>query len=412
MTKKLLLVIFLYPVFFSASAQKSKVAIKRLPISADCKNAIKISSVKKGNYGPTAAPKGFGKLKEITACDKQDIFSFEKEHNSAWYYFVVPEDGDAIVEITSINPKDDYDFMIYKYTDSCFCDNVMLDYLLPVRTNLSRVGKGGVQMTGLAYNALRDHVPVGEGEPFSTSLPVKQGEKYFLAVDNVKPQGEGHIIKLYYLKEISISGAISDDSKQSIKGNVRIENKEGKIISSVPCDENGKYSINAKIKDDEYYTLIYSADSFFTECRQIFITDFSKTNYQQRELQTTLKKLERGKKFQLTGINFAKNSAKLLPTSYSSLNSLCEILKEDTLLNIQIEGHVNNPVNPSNTGADKKLGLDKATSIYDYLLSRGIKKERMAAVSYGSLFMIYSKPSTPEQTEANNRVEIFFLPKK
>lgn len=418
MAKKFLFTFFLSVIFIvtlsggDASAQKPSASPpqKRLPVFADCNRAIKLSSGRKVSYGPTVAPKGFGKLNEIAACDKQDIFTFEKEHNSAWYYFSVPDDGDVIIEITPVNPKNDYDFMLFKYPDSCFCDDVKQGYILPVRTNLSRSGKEGALMTGLSANAEQKYVPVGQGEAFSKSLPVKQGEKYYLALDNVHPKGDGHSVKIYYLKEITISGTLSDENKKSLPSAVRVEDKNEKIISSVFSNADGNYSLNVKIKDDEYYTLIYTSDSCFTECRQIFINDFSKTNYEQKDLKTTLLKLIAGKKYVPGAIIFSKNSSKLLPTSHSSLNALYELMMKNKTMAIQIEGHVNNPLNPTNTGADKKLGQDKANVVYNYLLTKGIEKERMTAISYGSLFMLFPKPSSPEEVAANNRVEIFFLP--
>jgi len=412
MAKKLLFTFFLSLVFIFSSAQKLSAppSQKRVPVFADCKNAIKLSSGRKASYGPTVAPKGFGKVSEITACDKQDIFTFEKEHNSAWYYFIVPDDGDVIIEITLVNPKNDYDFMLFKYPDSCFCDDVKQGYILPVRTNLSRSGKEGALMTGLSADAANSHVPAGADEAFSKSMPVKQGEKYYLALDNVYPKGDGHIVKIYYLKEISLSGTVVSENKKSLIASVRVEDRSGKIISSVWSDTDGSYSFSTKIKDDEFYTLIYTNDSCFTECRHIFINDFSKTNYEQKDLKTTLLKLTAGKKYVPGAISFLKNSSKILPTSHSSLNALCDLLMENKMMAIQIEGHVNNPVFPSNTGADKKLGQDKANAIYNYLISKGIEKERMTAISYGSLFLLYPKPGSPEEVDANNRVEIFFLP--
>lgn len=411
MAKEFSLTLLLSLIIFFSSAQKPSPppSQKTFPVFADCKNAILLSAGRKASYGPTVAPKGFGKVNEIAACDKQDVFVFEKEHNSAWYYFTVPDDGDLIIEIIPVNPKNDYDFMLFKYPDSCFCDDVKQGYILPVRTNLSRSGKEGALMTGLAADAQHAHVPVGQGEAFSKSLPVKEGEKYYLALDNVHPKGDGHTVKIYYLKTIAISGTVSDESKNPEPAAVRVEDKNGQLISSALTDSLGSYSFSAKIKDDEYYTLIYSSDSSFMECRQIAINDFSKTNYEQKDCKTILQKLTRGKKYALGAISFSKNSAKLFSSSYASLNALCRLMKKDTTLAIQIEGHVNNPVNPTNTGADKKLGQDKANAIYNYLLSKGIEKERMTAISYGSLYMLYAKPGTPEEIEANNRVEIFFL---
>jgi outer membrane protein OmpA-like peptidoglycan-associated protein len=381
------------------------------PVAADCNSAIKLSSEKKSTYGPTVAPKGFGKTLDIKACDKQDIFTFEKERNSAWYYFTPPDNGDLILEITSINPKNDYDFMLYKWTDSCFCDNLKQGYLLPVRTNLSHTdNKQGVPITGLSADAENEFIPEGLGEEFSKSLPVKKDEKYYLAIDNVYPKGDGHTIKLYYLKEIIIAGVVSDENNKSVEATVWLEDANEKIISAVKCDRKGKYTLNAKIKENEYYTLLYTSDSTFTECRQVLLNEFAKTNYKQLGLKTTLSKLAKGKKYKLSGISFSKGTTQLVPSSYPALNTLARLLLKSKDLKIQIEGHINNPLVAANTGKDNILGENMAREVYNYLIMKGVANRRMIPVSYGSLYMLYEKPKSIYEIEANNRIEIFFLP--
>lgn len=412
MTKGFIGTILFSLLFFHSFAQKktSASAQKGAPITADCKYAIQLGSTRKVTYGPTIPPKGFGKILDIKACDKQDIFTFEKEHNSAWYYFTAYDDGDVIFEITSVDNKNDYDFMLFKWTDSCFCEDVKYGYLLPSRTNLSRSGKGGVPMTGLSAQTQEEHVSTGEGEPFSRSLPVKKGEKYYFALDNVYPKGDGHFVKIYYLKTITIGGTVMDENKKPVAATVSVEDKNGKLISSTKCNSTGDYLFNAKIVDDEFYTLVYSSDSSFMSCRQIALSDFSKTSYENKELKTTLPKLVRGKKYMLNAISFHEKTTRLQPPSYPSLNSLCKLMQKDTTLIIQIEGHVNNALAPSNSGSDKILGQKKASEIYNYLLSKGIADKRMKATSYGSLYMLYPQPSSSEEIEANNRVEIFIMP--
>jgi outer membrane protein OmpA-like peptidoglycan-associated protein len=408
-TATLLFSVFLIPSI--AQKPSAKPVQKKMPVEADCKNAIKLSSTRKGSYGPTVAPKGFGKVMDIKACDAQDIFTFEKERNSAWYYFVVPDDGDVIIEISSINPKNDYDFMLFKWTDSCFCDNVKAGYLLPARTNLSHSeSKQGVPVTGLAADAEEEQVPVGVGNEFSRSLTVRKGEKYYLALDNVHNNGEGHSIKLYYLKEITMGGTVTDEKKKPIAATVWLEDANEKIISAVRCNADGQYLFSAKIKDDEYYTLLYSSDSTFTECRQISLANFVKTNYAIKEYKTTLLKLNRGQKYILSGISFNRSTGHLLSSSYPALNTLARVMMNSPELKIQIEGHVNNPQVAANTGPDKKLGEDMANEVYNYLIIKGVASSRMVPVSYGSLYMIYEKPSTQLEVEANTRIEIFFLP--
>ncbi len=408
---------FLFFLFLAASfSQKPapKPAIPGDPVAADCKYAIPLNTARKVTYGPTVAPKGFGKVMDIKACDKLDVFTFQKERNSSWYTFSAYDDGDLIIEISSVNPRDDYDFMLYKWTDSCFCDNVKQGWLRPVRTNLSHTeSKMGVPMTGLSAQAKSEHVPLGVGDELSLSLPVKKGEKFYLAVDNVRPKGQGHTINIYYLKEITAIGVVTDESKKPVQNaNVWVENANGKIINTTQTDSEGRYWLSAKIKDDEFYSLLYSGDSSFIKCRQISQSEFSKTGYIQKDLKTTLPKLELGKKYILEGISYNKSSGMLHNASNPSLNALARLMMKYKGLKVQIEGHINNPLVAANTGNDKILGQRRATEVYDYLLNKGIANTRIVPTSFGSLFMIYPKPRNPLEEDANNRIEIFFLPEK
>ena len=301
--------------------------------------------------------------------------------------------------------------MLIKWSDSCFCDNVKQGYLLPVRTNLSHSdNKQGIPVTGLSADAEHEFIPVGIGEEFSKSLTVKKGEKYYLAIDNVHPKGEGHTVKLYYLKEITMAGIVTDEKKKPVVATVWLEDANEKIISAVKCGQDGRYLFKAKIKDDEFYSLLYTGDSAFTECRQIILSEFAKTNYAQKELKTTLFKIEKGKKYKLSGISFSKGTVQLLPPSYPALNTLSRLLLKSKDLKIQIEGHINNPLVAANTGADKIRGEDMAREVYNYLIAKGVANRRMIPVSYGSLYMLYENPKSIEEIEANNRIEIFFLP--
>jgi len=403
---------FLFTVCSFAQKPVAQALVKGSSVEADCKRALQLPSTKKVYYGPTVAPKGYGKVMDIKACDKLDVYTFQKERNSSWYQFIAQEDGDMVIEITAVNPKNDYDFMLFKWKDSCFCDDVKQGYLRPVRTNLSHTeSKQGVPMTGLSAQAAAEQVPLGVGDEFSKSLPVKKGEKYYLAVDNVHPKGEGHTLNIYYLKEITVIGTVLSDNKRPVaSATVWVENMNGRIVDITQTDSEGKYWLSAKIKDDEFYSLLYSADSSFIECRQIILNEFAKTNYLQKDLKTTLPKLIRGKKYILEGISYNMQTGRLHSASYPTLNALARLMLKYKSLKIEIEGHVNNPQVAANTGADKILGQSRANEIYDYLLNKGVANTRIVPTSFGSLFMIYPKPGTPAEVDANNRIEIFFLP--
>lgn len=99
---------------------------------------------------------------------------------------------------------------------------------------------------------------------------------------------------------------------------------------------------------------------------------------------------------------FVTGSAKLQTKSFKSLDEVVAILKEDAALKLDIEGHTDN------TGTDKvnvPLSQNRAKSVYDYLVSKGIDAARLSSEGYGS-----SKPVADNKTAAgrtlNRRVEM------
>ena len=80
-------------------------------------------------------------------------------------------------------------------------------------------------------------------------------------------------------------------------------------------------------------------------------------------------------------IFFEVNSAKLLPKSFKALNDVVSVLNEDAALKVDIEGHTDI------TGGDKiniPLSKNRAKSVYDYLVSKGIDASRLSSEGFGS----------------------------
>jgi len=101
-------------------------------------------------------------------------------------------------------------------------------------------------------------------------------------------------------------------------------------------------------------------------------------------------------------IFFSTGSAKLLPKSFASLNSVATLLASDTDLMITIDGHTDN------TGkADKNqvLSQQRAASVKNYLVSRGLSEQRLTVNGYGD-----TKPIADNKTVAgrakNRRTEM------
>src|ERR1035437_187077 len=382
--KKLLLLLFMIPGIVGNAQVKKKL----VPIAADCKGAIKLDFGKNKNvsYGPTVSPIGFGQIQEIRGSKKKSCTSFEKEHNSSWYYFDTPSDGDLVLDIIPIDTANDYDFMIFKVKglDDSFCDLINKQ---PVRSNISRSGKGGMSITGLSSSGKANFVHAGPGETFSKPLEVKKGERYYLVLDNVYPNGLGHTIKLGYQKIIKIGGIVIDDDEKPVQAEVTLKDSQGHEVKT-ETDSAGKYILNAELWESFAYTISFFNSSYFVNSQTIRDDSLIKVDYKLNDIKVILPKLKGGKKYTLGGINFYGDQAKLLPESYPSVSALCKLMKKNKKMKIRIEGHINDPGNPS-LDSHKGLSEARAHTIYNMLLLNGIEKERMKIIGFGSMYMLF-----------------------
>jgi len=105
---------------------------------------------------------------------------------------------------------------------------------------------------------------------------------------------------------------------------------------------------------------------------------------------------------ELTGVNFKVGSAELIPSSLKTLNAAIAGLKRNKKAKVEIEGHT------SSEGGDElnqQLSEDRANSVMEYMIKKGISRDRVTAVGYGS-----SRPKADNSTEAgrkeNRRIEI------
>lgn len=103
----------------------------------------------------------------------------------------------------------------------------------------------------------------------------------------------------------------------------------------------------------------------------------------------------------IEGIRFKTNSAKIRPASFRTLNKAVKVLKEFGEVKLEIQGHTD-----SSGDAEKNLSLsqERAQSVVDYLVGKGIAADRLAAKGYGSTVSVADN-ATKAGMEKNRRVE-------
>jgi len=112
-----------------------------------------------------------------------------------------------------------------------------------------------------------------------------------------------------------------------------------------------------------------------------------------------------GDSFVLPNLFFEFAQSNLLPDSFFELNRLYVFLINNETVRIEISGHTDNQGSDS---YNKKLSIDRAQTVYLYLIDKGIDAGRLSFTGYGK-----ESPVAPNDTEENRaknrRTEILIL---
>lgn len=107
----------------------------------------------------------------------------------------------------------------------------------------------------------------------------------------------------------------------------------------------------------------------------------------------------------LVGINFPQNGTSLQPEAYPVLLHSVQVLLRNPNMTVEIEGHTDS-MGPDDY--NKNLSLDRAKTVKNYLVARGINANRLKTVGYGSSKPIASN-RTAEGRAMNRRIEFKIL---
>nr|WP_293241878.1 OmpA family protein [Panacagrimonas sp.] len=103
----------------------------------------------------------------------------------------------------------------------------------------------------------------------------------------------------------------------------------------------------------------------------------------------------------LRSVNFETSSAKLMSDSRTALDEIARTLKNQPNLKVEIVGHTDDV---GNDGYNLLLSQQRAESVRQFLIGKGIAPERMVSIGMGETQPVEGN-DTPEGQVANRRVE-------
>lgn len=213
---------------------------------------------------------------------------------------------------------------------------------------------------------------------------------------------------------------------------VNIYNADKKIIKNTTTSGDGDFQVNdldmnkeyfVKVttpkKEDVYSEMLYVNDQgaalkstsskdgldengFFHFEYLPMVKEKMKLLDEELDVHTDLSAAEAGRSIVLNNLYFKANSSELMKSSDGELENLYNTLKVQANIKIEIMGFTDN------VGADDvniTLSTQRAKSVADYLISKGLDKTRISYKGYGKNMPIADN-ATEEGRNKNRRVEV------
>lgn len=234
----------------------------------------------------------------------------------------------------------------------------------------------------------------------------RSGKMAYYAADRKDSKG-GLDIYMFELSETLkadpvsfVKGVVFDDeTKAKLKANVDlIDLATGKKIFTVTSDATtGEFTVVLQSNKDYMLTVDQENYLFYSANFSLTQTTAEKPYY----IEIPLKKPKVGETVVLRNIFYETAKYALLDPSKSELDKLVDFMKKYPKISIEIGGHTDNVGSKT---SNQVLSENRAKTVRDYLVSKGISPDRITYKGYGDTKPIDSN-DTPEGRASNRRTE-------
>ncbi len=200
-----------------------------------------------------------------------------------------------------------------------------------------------------------------------------------------------------YSQEITVRGKVIDAlSGKGVKSKISYKSYPTAGISGTLNDSTYSFGIFGSSK----YSVTAEAAGFIP--RTILVDPKQAVD---RAVKRDLQLIPSGQTIRLNHLIFTQGKAVINPQSYAELDEIVAMMKVNTKIEIQLEGHTDSQ---GNEKANTELSQDRVDAVKKYLTSNGIAKDRVKTKAFGGTQPI-SKDKTEETRSHNRRVEMRIL---
>ncbi len=176
---------------------------------------------------------------------------------------------------------------------------------------------------------------------------------------------------------------------KQVVGQLKTNPRDGTFFIALPLGKNYGYFA----EKEGYYSVSKNIDLRKKKAN---------VHISQNIILTLLKELLESKQsIPINNIFFNTNEFELQQESYSELERLAKIIKEDKTIKIEISGHTDDV---GNGQANLTLSQNRANAVREYLIKSGCNEKNITAIGYGKRKPV-NKAKTAEARAQNRRVE-------
>ena len=196
----------------------------------------------------------------------------------------------------------------------------------------------------------------------------------------------------------------ADNEELPVSATIEVKNTLTKQITKINVDSvTGNYAFVLNFENDLMITV--KKDGYAFESQYVSSKDTTSELLVNEDI--TLKEIKVGGQYPLNDILFATNSYELNDTIKTVLNDFSEFLVENPTLHVDINGHTDNV---GDHQSNVMLSENRARTVYEYLVSKGIVKSRLAYKGFGEAKPVASNDK--EEGRSKNRRTVFVVTSK
>ncbi len=259
--------------------------------------------------------------------------------------------------------------------------------------------------------------PVNLGTPVNTTgwdafFTLDAGGEYAYLTTNLDTYGSTDIVRVKLMERekpnpvVLVSGNVYNiKTREPLSASLVYETLPDGLEAGNGLSNAMDGSFKIVLPYDKNYSIRATADHYFSISENLNLDSLIKAGFKEIHKDLYLAPIEIGQVVRLNNVFFDFDKWELRPESFIELNRVVHLLETNPAIEIEMSAHTDN------RGADDyniKLSDQRANSVMEYIVSKGIAASRIISKGYGETKPVVTN-DTDENRQLNRRVEFTIL---